>query len=191
MPMPAVSDGTSAPVTTSSKSADTLRKAVDALAIVPTKQRIFPLARKLYNALLFLAQKQGWEQDIYRATLSEIVSKARFTSKDSEIIKNHLRQMNTTPVEWQSPTRGEGSRWDISNLIAHASVITSGSGRAIEIEWSFAPNIKRELLARSGSRKSHCTFSPRCEPTLASRSSRSAHGTSTTLKGLRHAMLGA
>src|SRR5581483_11801562 len=146
MPMPAVSDGTSAPVTTSSKSADTLRKAVDALAIVPTKQRIFPLARKLYNALLFLAQKQGWEQDIYRATLSEIVSKARFTSKDSEIIKNHLRQMNTTPVEWQSPTRGEGSRWDISNLIAHASVITSGSGRAIEIEWSFAPNIKRELL---------------------------------------------
>jgi len=128
------------------KTQDTLRKAIDALAIVPTKQRIFPLARKLYNVLLFLAQKQGWERDVYRASLPEIVSKARFTSKDTEIIKNHLRQMNSTPVEWQSPSSGESSRWDISNLLAHAAVISHGNGNAAEIEWSFAPNIKRELL---------------------------------------------
>lgn len=125
---------------------DLVRKAVDTLAIVPTKQRIYPLARKLYNVLLFLSQRQGMEREIYTAALSEIVSHARFSSKDVEIVKNHLRNMNATQVEWQSPTRGEGSRWEISNLIAHATIIEQGSGRPTKIEWSFAPNIKRELL---------------------------------------------
>ncbi len=125
---------------------DTLRKAVDALAIVPTRQRIFPLARKLYNVMLYLAQRQGLENDTYRATLTEITNKANFHSRDLELVKNHLRQMNSTQVEWQSPTSDEGARWDVSNLIAHASIEEPGQGKAITVEWSFAPNIKRELL---------------------------------------------
>lgn len=125
---------------------DTLRKAVDALAIVPTKQRIYPLARKLYNVLLFIAQKQGLERETYRASLTEITSKASFNSRDLDLIKNHLRQMNSTQVEWQSPTKGEGARWDVSNLIAHATIEELGRGRPTMIDWSFAPNIKRELL---------------------------------------------
>lgn len=123
-----------------------VRKPVDALAIVPTKQRIFPLARKLWNVLLFLSQRQGMEVEIYTAPLSEIVTRSRFGSKDVEIIKNHLRNMNATQVEWQSPSRGEGSRWEVSNLIGHAAIIETGPGRPTMIEWSFAPNIKRELL---------------------------------------------
>ena len=125
---------------------ETLRKAVDALAIVPTKQRIYPLARKLYNVLLYIAQKQGIENDIYRASLTDIVSKAKFNSRDLELVKNHLRQMNATQVEWQSPAQGEGSRWEVSNLIAHASIQENGRGSPVMVEWSFAPNIKRELL---------------------------------------------
>ncbi len=125
---------------------DTLRKAVDALAIVPTRQRIFPLARKLYNVMLYLAQRQGLENDTYRATLTEITNKAHFHSRDLELVKNHLRQMNSTQVEWQSPTSDEGARWEVSNLIAHASIEEPGQGKAITVEWSFAPNIKRELL---------------------------------------------
>lgn len=124
----------------------TLNKAVDALAIVPTRQRIYPLARKLYNVLLYLAQKQGLDRDTYRAPLFDIVSKAKFNSKDLKIVKNHLRAMNSTQVEWQSPTAGEGARWDISNLIAHAAIEEPGSGKPVIVEWSFAPNIKRELL---------------------------------------------
>lgn len=127
--------------------ADIVRKAVDALAIVPTKQRIYPLARKLYNVLIFLAQRQGFESDIFRAPLREITTTAAFTSNDTEIIKNHLRQMNATQVEWQSPTRGEGARWEVSNLIAHAALIDEGNvGSPVIIEWSFPPNIKRQLL---------------------------------------------
>lgn len=121
-----------------------LRKAVDALAIVPTRDRIYPLARKLYNVLLYFAQQQGHEELIYRAPLRHLVKVVDFNSNNTEVIKNHLRQLVTTKVEWQSPTTGEGARWSVSALIAHCDLVIRG-GELI-IEWSYAPNIKQQLL---------------------------------------------
>ena len=121
-----------------------LKKAVDALAIVPTKDKILPLARKLYNVLLYFAQRQGQDEQIYRAPLRDLVRVVDFNSNNTEVIKNHLRQLVTTKVEWQSPTTGEGARWSVSALIAHCDLILKG-GELI-IEWSYAPNIKLQLL---------------------------------------------
>lgn len=121
-----------------------IKKAVDALAIVPTKDKIYPLARKLYNVLLYFAQRQGQDELIYRAPLRELVRVVDFNSNNTEVIKNHLRQLVTTKVEWQSPTTGEGSRWSVSALISHCDLIIRG-GELI-IEWSYAPNIKLQLL---------------------------------------------
>jgi Initiator Replication protein len=121
-----------------------LKKAVDALAIVPSNQRITLLARKVYNVLLFYAQKQGIEQPIYRASLREITRGIDFNSNNTEVLKEHLRQMVTTKVEWQSPTTNEGQRWSVSAMISHADII-SEKGEVV-IEWSYAPNIRGELL---------------------------------------------
>jgi hypothetical protein len=46
-----------------------LKKAVDALAIVPTKDKITVLARKVYNVMMHETQKQGVEPEIYRMRL--------------------------------------------------------------------------------------------------------------------------
>jgi hypothetical protein len=121
-----------------------LKKAVDALAIVPAKDKIFPLARKLYNVLLYFAQRQGTDEQIYRAPLRELVRVVDFNSHNTEVIKNHLRQLVATKVEWQSPTTGEGARWSVSTLIAHCDLILR-SGELF-IEWSYAPNLKLQLL---------------------------------------------
>jgi len=121
-----------------------VRKDVNALAMVPTKEKISILARKVYNVMLHYAQDQGAERDIYRARLKDVVNGIEFNSNNTEIIKEHLRQMITTKVEWQSPTKGEGARWVASGLISHAELRTEKN--EVLMEWSYAPNIKQSIL---------------------------------------------
>jgi hypothetical protein len=121
-----------------------LRKPVNTLAIVPKSEKITVTARKIYNVMLQYAQKQGVEKDRYRVRLAEIAVGIDFNSNNTDLIKQYFRQMATTGVEWQSPTTGEGARWSISALIAHADLVQQG--KELILEWSYAPNIKRELL---------------------------------------------
>ncbi len=122
-----------------------LRKPVNTLAIVPTRSsKITVLARKAYNVLLYLAQQQGIDQDVFRAPLQSILRGVDFNSNAREIVKQHLRAMVSTTVEWQSPTAGEGEAWNVAGLLAHAKVYKQSGENWVE--WSFAPNIKHELL---------------------------------------------
>ena len=121
-----------------------LRKPVNTLAIVPKSQRITSLGRKSYNVLLFEAQEQGLENDVFRAPLERIIRGVDFDSNDQELIKKHLRAMVSTTVEWQSPTTGEGSSWNVSGLLAHAKL--SKVRGQVWVEWSYAVNLKQELL---------------------------------------------
>lgn len=123
---------------------DLLRKAVNTLAIVPKSTRITTLGRKSYNVLLFHAQDQGLERDVFRAPLERIIKGLDFDSNDHALIKKHLRAMVSTTVEWQSPTTGEGSSWNVSGLLAHARLYKERG--QVWIEWSYAVNLKQELL---------------------------------------------
>jgi hypothetical protein len=121
-----------------------LRKPVNTLAIVPKSEKITVTARKIYNVMLQMAQKQGVEKDFYQARLADIAVGIDFKSNNTELIKQYFRQMATTGVEWQSPTTGDGARWSISALIAHADLVQRSN--EMVLEWSYAPNIKQELL---------------------------------------------
>ena len=123
---------------------DVLRKPVNALAIVPKSNRITPLGRKSYNVLLYEAQEQGVDKDVYRAPLDRIVKGIQFDSNDIALVKKHLRAMVSTTVEWQSPTTGEGTAWNVSGLLAHARL--SKERGQVWVEWSYAVNLKQELL---------------------------------------------
>ena len=121
-----------------------VKKTVDALAIVPTRDRLTVLARKVYNVMLYHAQHQGAEQPVFRARLRDVIQSLEFNSNNTEVLKEHLRQMVTTKVEWQSPSTGEGARWGVSALIAHAQIYRDAG--EVMLEWSYAPNIKAALL---------------------------------------------
>ncbi len=121
-----------------------LRKPVNTLAIVPKSTRITTLARKGYNVLLYEAQEQGLEQDVFRAPLERIIKVLDYASNDHELVKKHLRAMVSTTVEWQSPTTGEGASWNVSGLLAHARL--SKERGQVWVEWSYAVNLKQELL---------------------------------------------
>ncbi|QRF63261.1 replication initiation protein [Variovorax paradoxus] len=121
-----------------------LRKAVNTLAIVPKSARITTLGRKSYNVLLYQAQEQGLEKDVFRTPLDTVVKGLDFDSNDHALIKKHLRAMVSTTVEWQSPTSGEGASWNVSGLLAHAKL--SKERGQVWVEWSYAVNLKQELL---------------------------------------------
>lgn len=121
-----------------------LRKPVNTLAIVPKSTRITVLGRKAYNVLLYHAQDQGLEKDVFRAPLSEVITGLDYDSNDQELIKKHLRAMVSTTVEWQSPTTGEGTAWHVSGLLAHAKLAKERG--QVWVEWSYAVNLKQELL---------------------------------------------
>jgi plasmid replication initiation protein len=120
-----------------------LKKAVDTLAIIPTNRKISLLARKVYNVMIYYAQKQG-DREIYRVRLRDVINAIEFNSNNTEVLKEHLRQMVMTKVEWQSPTQGEGARWGVSGLISHAELINEGG--EVLMEWSYAPKLKQAIL---------------------------------------------
>lgn len=126
---------------------DLLKKPVNTLAIVPVTRKITVLGRKMYNVMLDLSQEIGIDQEVYRAPLTHIVSGIDYGSNDLELVKKHLRSMASTSVEWNSPTTGEGPKWTVCTLIAHATL--SKERGQVWVEWSYAKPIKQELLEPS------------------------------------------
>lgn len=129
---------------TGGESEPLLRKPVNTLAIVPKSHKITSLGRKSYNVLLHEAQEQGLDKAVFQAPLERIIRGVDFDSNDQALIKKHLRAMVSTTVEWQSPTTGEGSSWNVSGLLAHARL--SKLRGQVWVEWSYAVNLKQELL---------------------------------------------
>ncbi len=136
--------GNSRPLAAKAGESELLRKPVNTLAIVPKSARITLLGRKSYNVLLYEAQDQGLDKDVFRAPLERIIRGVDFDSHDHALVKKHLRAMVSTTVEWQSPTTGEGSSWNVSGLLAHARL--SKERGQVWVEWSYAVNLKQELL---------------------------------------------
>ena len=121
-----------------------VRKPVNTLAIVPREKRISLITRKMFNVMLHYAQKQSLEDAYYRLPFRYLADSIEFNSNNYSVIKEHLREMVSTIIEWQSPTPGEGANWSVSGLIAHAELITSRG--ELFIEWSYARNMKQEML---------------------------------------------
>lgn len=127
-------------------STEVVRKHVNAIAMMPSERKISLLTRKTFNVLLHLAQAQG-DQETYVAPLREVIELTRFDSRDYDLLKKTLKQMISTVVEWQSPTEGEFERWDACGLIAGASLTKHKRTGAITVEWSYAPQLRAQLLS--------------------------------------------
>ncbi|NML18846.1 replication initiation protein [Azohydromonas caseinilytica] len=125
--------------------AEVVRKHVNAVALMPRDRKITLLARRSFNVLLHVAQRQSGK-DIYSAPLSEIINLSRFDSNNYELLKKTLKQLMGTVVEWQSPTSGEFDVWEASTLLAGCKLIKNRKSGAITIEWSYSPQIREQLM---------------------------------------------
>jgi len=131
-------------ISSPTRNAVPLLKPVFSLALVPQNSKITALGRRTWNVLLHIAQDQGLERESFRAALTDIVKGLDYNSGDMKIIKTHLRSMVSTLVEWQSPTAGEWQTWDVCGMLSHARL--SKERGQIWVEWSYAVNMRNELL---------------------------------------------
>ncbi|AVA38328.1 hypothetical protein C3Z06_32510 (plasmid) [Cupriavidus metallidurans] len=124
-----------------------LRKHVNAIALMPTKDggKISAFDRTLYDVLLHRAQGMG-DQDEYAARLHEIVKDLDTNSHNTEQIKKSLKNLMKTIVEWQSPTSGEIEVWDACVLLSGASIRKDKRTQSVEVRWRYDTQIKAQLL---------------------------------------------
>lgn len=127
-----------------------IRKAQQAIAVLPTNgSRITLLMRRFWNVLLHHAQQAG-EAETYKVALSDILNGGEFTSGDVELAKATLRSMTKTTVEWNfigpdsDDQSGSINHWGISGLLADAEIYTLKN--RTYLEYSFSPKIRRHLL---------------------------------------------
>jgi Initiator Replication protein len=124
----------------------TVSKANEAIAIRPKRGKLTLLSRRIYNVFLYHAQLQGVDQPTYSLPLSELISDARFTSNNTELLKSHIRDMQATTIEWHTSS-GTGKRWTSTQLLGTVMIDEPGRGRACTISWSY-PEAVREHLVR-------------------------------------------
>lgn len=118
-----------------------LKKAVEAIFIRPMQgSKITLVMRKAYNVLLQRAQEQGHDIVTYRVPLSEIIRDINYDSNDYELLKQYLRRLNATQVEWDLLTEEGKKRWGVSTMLSEAEIVDR------HLEYSFAPKIKKRLL---------------------------------------------
>ncbi|WP_286373942.1 replication initiation protein [Variovorax saccharolyticus] len=112
--------------------------------MVPKTGRITAVGRKLWNVLLCKAQSQGLEQELFALPLKEVLIGLDFNSNNLALVKDHLRSMVVTPVEWQSPTTGEGPAWSVCGMLAEAKLYKERG--EVWLSWSYAVSMRHELL---------------------------------------------
>lgn len=88
----------------------TLNKPVSALAIVPLNSSITVTARKAYNVMLHLAQREGDTGDAgFSAPLNAILRGFGVGNNVATDAKRYIDQMTSTKIEWRP--LAEGDQW--------------------------------------------------------------------------------
>jgi hypothetical protein len=123
----------------------TLAKANEAIAIRPKRGKLTLLSRRIYNALLYHAQKQGVDEPSYSLTLSELIGDARFNSNNTELLKSHLRDMQATTIEWSTSSSGQ-KKWVSTQLIGTVIIEEPGRGQSCKITWHYPLEIRESLV---------------------------------------------
>jgi hypothetical protein len=102
--------------------AGTLNKPVAALAIVPLNRSLTVTARKAYNVMLHLAQRQGDTGDAgFSAPLKSILKGFGVGSNVASDAKRYIDQMMSTKIEWRPLSRGE--QWSLPDTSGSQAVL--------------------------------------------------------------------
>jgi len=97
--------------------------------------------RKLINFLIYIAQKSG-NQNTYKTTISDVKQVCNFTSTENISVKEQLKDLAKTTIEFNYLDKDKYNIWGISTLLASA-LISPNHGT---IEFEFSNLLKGRIL---------------------------------------------
>lgn len=121
-----------------------LRKSERMLVLRASSVSLTLIARKMYNAMLYVAQRQGLERPRYSAPLSKLAKIIDYGGNDNAALKQIVREMQTCLIQWESPVGQGGVGWSSSQLIGGVEVgVVAGQN---VIWWEYSSIFKRDIL---------------------------------------------
>lgn len=121
-----------------------LRKSERMLVLRASSVSLTLIARKMYNAMLYVAQRQGLERPRYSAPLSKLAKIIDYGGNDNAALKQIVREMQTCLIQWESPVGRGGVGWSSSQLIGGVEVgVVAGQN---VIWWEYSSIFKRDIL---------------------------------------------
>lgn len=136
----------------SSASADgtELRKPHEMIVLVPRAKRVTLTGRRIYNALLQVAQSRLQAMGsmppadfMFEAPLPAILRTTGSSGEDRTAAKRYLREMRGLEVDWESTAPGEGVKWRGFSMLSEVAIeIRNGENW---VSWSYPPTLMAAL----------------------------------------------
>lgn len=97
------------------------------------------IQRKLFNLLLQNAYPDLLTQETHQIPIPEIKARMRYDSKNDDPLKDALRVLNQTQLEWNLLQKDREERWGIGSCLADAEIANG------VCEYSYSPKMRKLL----------------------------------------------
>lgn len=100
------------------------------------------LARRLWNVLLARAYDDlpDWERvRVHKVPVGEVLDALGTTTRNTEHLKDLLKALASTPVEWNVLGKDNVEEWGVSALLAEAKI------KGGHVEFSYGPTLRERL----------------------------------------------
>lgn len=123
-----------------------LRKPHEMVVMVPRTKRVTVTGRRLYNALMQVAQARLAKLDampaadyLFEAPLPALLRTTGSSGEDRTAAKRYLREMRSLEVDWESTAPGDGVKWRGFSLLSEVHIeVRNGENW---VRWSYPPTI--------------------------------------------------
>jgi hypothetical protein len=123
-----------------------LRKPHEMIVMVPRTKRVTLTGRRLYNALMQVAQARLAKLEamppadyLFEAPLPALLRTTGSSGEDRTAAKRYLREMRSLEVDWESTAPGDGVKWKGFALLSEVRIeVRNGENW---VSWSYPPTI--------------------------------------------------
>ena len=127
-----------------------LRKPHEMIVLVPRSKRITLTGRRIYNALLQVAQSRLVAMAamppadfLFEAPLPALLRTTGSSGEDRTAAKRYLREMRGLEVDWESTAPGDGVKWRGFSMLSEVAIeLRNGENW---VSWSYPPTLMATL----------------------------------------------
>lgn len=127
-----------------------LRKPHEMIVLMPRSRRVTLTGRRLYNALLQVAQarlaamtQMPAADYMFEAPLPALLRSSGSSGEDRTAAKRYLREMRGLEVDWESTAPGDGVKWRGFSMLSEVAIeLRHGENW---VSWSYPPTMMAAL----------------------------------------------